>query len=646
MSFQVNGHFYYPMRLKTISFAFCVISTPLSCADGSIFLSTITDPASVDPTFDFDVSVFASLKIAAVVNGIFFLCLIASHRFWKKPCFEMESTLSAFPKDWRTQAILLLIVTISGWLASPRLQHSLWTDEQFSLRKSLVGQFDHDPEQDGQAASLYRIYWEEADWPRGLWFYETPNTHFLFSIGARLMHKLDHQLHSDLEDWEFNERTIRIFPFLCGLLSLPAWYVCLRRLGFGKLGLFCVALMALHPWFIRTISEARGYPLMFLFMPLWITALANAAETNKWKHWCRFAFLQTLLLYSWPGTILLVVLINGSLVLCRKSLPLDPRRCLLVNIIAAMILFQLTAPCFLQFANYLKVDTFYIPMGEIWLKDISTRFLTGIDWHDHFDYSLENKNYLSLLASTPSQKALIALLGLLAFFGYLRGVKLWCKQGLITRFIAVAAILSFTVVYAFGELFEVFIFPIYTVFLLPIAIAIASTGAHSVICQLSKDHFPKKAILLTSCLALFVTSTLPATLAMRSQPLDPLRDAALAVRGTSDPYAPGQNRIITAFVGLTARAYDPLSWVVDEASSSKDSPWPGLTQLLKYADLLDSELHIHLAFPQTAEKDFPEIVHILHTPDLFEKTHTFLGLEPQYKREIYHYKGGMFDMLK
>ena len=143
-----------------------------------------------------------------------------------------------------------------------------------------------------------------------------------------------------------------------------------------------------------------------------------------------------------------------------------------------------------------------------------------------------------------------------------------------------------------------------------------------------------------------VTCTLPVTLAMRSQPLDPLRDAALAVRGTTDPYAPGQNRIITAYVGLTARAYDPLSWVVDEASSSKDNPWPGLTQLMKYADLLDSDLHIHLAFPQTAEKDFPDIVRMLHTPDLFEKTHTFLGLEPQYKREIYHYKGGMFDMLK
>lgn len=600
---------------------------------------------SANPMGEFDQLINHWMTIAGAINALLLLFLLTTYRFWLK----RQNGRPSIPKCPPPSSACFLLAMIPAicacaLLGAPRLSHSLWTDEQMAVRNGIVGQFSHDPASDGEALSIFRVYWEEVDWSQSLWYYKTPNSHFVLNLAARSSHLIQNHV-TDSNPWEFSEIALRLIPFVIGLLAIPAWFFLLHRLGLKKSALWCTVILALHPWFIRTTTEARGYPFMLFFMPFWLMALQSAIRENRWIKWTLFGIFQCLLLYSWPGIIVLVIAINLGVFFLRDT-GVHRRRLSLVNLVCAMILFQLTAPCYPQVAQYVQEDALSLPIGLMWIKDITTRFLFGMDWHDHFQYSKENPGYVNLAASSLPRAILLWIVALASLTSFFHGLRLWWRENALTRIISVGSMTAFALIYTTAAFSKIFLFQSYVLFLLPVSLAITGTGLVS-FAEVAFRNRPRRAVIALSCAAvLFALCTWPVTAAQRSQALDPVREAALAVRGTTDPFAPGQNKIISAYVGLSARAYDPLCWPIDSASAASDDPWPGLAQLMKYADLLDCELHVHLSFPQSNSHKFPDIIRMLHTPALFEKTHTFLGLEPQYKREIYHYKGGMFDMLK
>ena len=593
---------------------------------------------------DFEKLIHHSLFLSGAISGVVVAAIFLTRSFWTKPRPPLSKPGPHSPFTRHGLLIVSLATIATAYLGFPRLSHSLWTDEQVALRKSIVGEFVHDPEIDGLEDSLFKVYWEETEWPHTLWFYENPNPHFLLDIAARISNRVWHWS-TDRAEWEFSELALRLPAFICGLLAIPAWFLFIHRLGFPRVAALSAAVLALHPWFIRSITEARGYPLALFLIPFWLTAILSVENTDRWKHWWLLGISQILLLYSWPGMIALVVATNVTLFLLAKHIHLNRRRWGLANILAALFLFILTAPCFAQIGGYIKEDALSLPVGLIWFKDLTTRFLLGIDWHDHFQYSHENAAYRNFDSSAVVTKLAMGALFLIAMASLTKGIHLWWKNSPLSRILIIATFASFLIIYIPAAILGIFLFQSYLLFLLPFVIALCATGFLSLVEKL-RHHSRLKLAAISSAFALFAFCTLPVTAALRSTPLDPLREAARTVRGTSDPLAPGQDRIITAYVGLSARAYDPLCWAIDSATSEKGDPWPGLTQLMKHADILDCELHVHLAFPQIADHRFPKIVRMLHTENLFEKTNTLLGLEPQYKREIYRYKGGMFDWLK
>ena len=136
----------------------------------------------------------------------------------------------------------------------------------------------------------------------------------------------------------------------------------------------------------------------------------------------------------------------------------------------------------------------------------------------------------------------------------------------------------------------------------------------------------------------------PRTLALRHSSVDPRRESAEAIRGDLDLTDPANAKILTAHVFRSAHAYDPRGWIIKKASSDDqpDGSPPGLTQLMRIADTRDLTLFVNVGLPSEAAEEFPEIMELITESDLFDLHARHFGLEPQFERAVYKYRGGLF----
>jgi hypothetical protein len=51
-------------------------------------------------------------------------------------------------------------------------------------------------------------------------------------------------------------------------------------------------LLAVHPWFLRYASEARGYSVLLLMVPVILLVWLRATRENRWRWWLAFGASQ------------------------------------------------------------------------------------------------------------------------------------------------------------------------------------------------------------------------------------------------------------------------------------------------------------------------------------------------------------------
>ena len=51
-------------------------------------------------------------------------------------------------------------------------------------------------------------------------------------------------------------------------------------------------LLVLHPWFMRFISEARGYAFVMLGSTALVGLLGRALQSGQWRWWLGFGFVE------------------------------------------------------------------------------------------------------------------------------------------------------------------------------------------------------------------------------------------------------------------------------------------------------------------------------------------------------------------
>nr|MDJ0786175.1 glycosyltransferase family 39 protein [Myxococcota bacterium] len=240
----------------------------------------------------------------SAVNLVVIGVVLATWRRWRGPetppgdaRFAAPSTR---PPGWLLGGVALAMVglVIS---AAPRLTHSLWEDETYMVVRSIAGQYEMGDDGD--------LEFEAAGWLDTFFYYRKPNNHVPYSAAARVAHESwaalarpEHQL--------VNEVVVRLPALAAALVGLgtTAWLV--WRIGLPMAGLVAAWLLALHPWYLRFSSEVRGYSMMLALLPAVSIAALRALERGSWPRWGVFGALQMLLLWTYPGALFVLVIVN------------------------------------------------------------------------------------------------------------------------------------------------------------------------------------------------------------------------------------------------------------------------------------------------------------------------------------------------
>ncbi len=548
----------------------------------------------------------------------------------------------------------LVSMALAAWMAYPRLSQSFWGDEAYTMSENLHGHFKRSASIQPGVTPLVP-YFRLLQWKDALWSYPNTNNHFLFTILGKTSLRLWQEF-SGAQSWRFREEVVRGPPFVAGLLAIPCWMLFLRRLGFASAAACLGLFLAIHPWFLRYISEARGYAFVLLFLPLNLIIVGKAIGTGRWRWWLLHALSQFLLLYSWPGIAAHVAGVNlglAVLILLSRKDPSERRlqftRWAAANLFTLMVLIQLIAPCVPQVLGFIRDEWYRVPIGLSWSKDTFGLLFLGTNWVTRDPPELENPISITLEKLADASPLLLPLgLGFLILCA-LAGTLRWWRTGHWHRFLLLVFLLPPLTFYGYAFVRQKFLFSWYFVYLVPPLLCLVLAGGTAITLILPRNHGATRPLIrflptIAICLALFwlhLTLTAPKRRALREHPLEPQRESVLLTRPTLDPNDPLQLQALTAHVHFPADVYDPYGYRVTKASADSDAE-PGLTRLMRWSDQAGLPLFINVGYPVRARSKLPDIMRLIDNPEMFSKLQDVPGLEPHLNRAIYRYLGGVF----
>ena len=548
------------------------------------------------------------------------------------------------------------------FINAPRLSESLWNDELWSLGESVHGKWDRDLDGVDPEEALAVIYWQAVNWEHAVWRYDTTNHHFLLNILAKA--GLDvWQWLSGSEEWEFDETAMRILPFSCALGGLAAWAFFFRYLGFPSAAMIVPWLLALHPWYQRHATGMRGYPLVFLFFPLTLLAAIHALRGGRWRAWLCFAVFQFLFMYSWPAGAAVMLPFNlclGITIWMRRANPGSRgdqlKRWAIANLTTFLVLLPLVLPAVFQIGAYLQEEVFRYDMGLPWFRNLACFFFVGSGWPEVAGYSERSGFHVTAETLWRANPILFMVTALSALGAFISGLiilfrRLPGEARLLTLGLLIGPIVGYIKAVSQPDGPDVYIFEWYLIFALPFVCGVAAIGLASAATRVAgianqSRTFCSSAssIVVMILIAGYAFFAAPRTIAMRQSSVDPRRESVHAIRGDLELTDPANSKILSAHVFRPAIPYDPRGWIVRRASNDDQpagSP-PGLTQLMRIADTRGLTLYVNVGFPAEAGIKYPEIMELIEASELFEVSSRHFGLEPQFERCVYRYKGGLF----
>jgi hypothetical protein len=573
-----------------------------------------------------------------VALGNLALTLLATSKFWIGPPTPTRLTLTEPTHESRPRFLfsgksrrafalcLALILLLAAFMAGPRLSQSFWGDEDYTMRLHLHGYFKRSTIVDDTGQNNLRPYFRRLPWLDTMWGYRTTNNHFLYTILGRSSLSAWHKI-TGADYWTFREEVLRILPFLSGLAGLAVWMLLLRRLGFPRLAILTGLILALHPWFIRYLSEGRGYGFIFLLLPLNLWIIKNALEQGRWRWWLLHALTQFLMLYSWPGMAFHVLGLNLLLPLALWKLrgptiqgKSQLARWAVANLLTLMAIAQLVAPCIPQVIPYLSEQHIEHPFTPRWHLDLLGHLTTGMHWH-HNEPHGDNPRYITIetLGNTIPfiPAAAVVTLALLA----IAGARAFSRHGRTTTFFTIGLIAPAILMYAYGLLTQKYLFYWYFVYLLPALAAFTITGLEATVNTIERriKGLPKQPfnepgspwskstrITLIVFFLAFTLLTHPKRDVLRHFSLDPIRESVLLTRPSTDPVDPANVNIITGHLHYSPRIYDANGFEIYEEdpgesrSNVERNVSPALPRLMRWSDSFRVPLYINVGYPLDA----------------------------------------------
>ncbi len=564
----------------------------------------------------------------AAGNATLAAILLLTSRRWLTRGDPPEVGDLAPPSDVPRRAFWLLVaaaVVTCAVIGHPRLSFSLWDDEVTTVERSLDGFYERD--------ASGEIDFVEARWRDTVWFYNQPNNHVPFTIVARLT----------LAAWRavaqpelrfVDELVFRLPAHLAGLASLALVAVFLRRIGYWLPGVCAAWLLALHPWMLRYTTEARGYAQMLALIPLTLTLWVRALHRGTWGRWLAFGACQFLLLYTYPGTLYFLVVLNAFTALAllhlhwgTPALWQQMPRWLLAGLAGAMAWLQLMLPNMMQLVEYLgKYDSDTPPR---FLANVLASLWVGLGWKvgelgEHYAELMD-----MALAHPLAFRAGLAMTLLAVTAGFFRLLVAGGVRALIGLVLLLPAPISYWIAMARDDRVHEW----YWLFAVPGLVALASLGLGWCFARIRPARLSTalSGALMVVALVSYAAWTQYPRQALLKGSIQPLRESVLMTRPTLDLFAPENQEVITASFERGPTYYDPL---LIEISTMEE-----IRQLMREAERTGKALYVNLGKPEQAQLGYPDLFALMENPDVFEVVATLYGFEPRGHRIIYRYRG-------
>jgi hypothetical protein len=557
--------------------------------------------------------------------------LLRLHRLWRAPgkaprCPEFARPETRLhPIGW---LLVALAIATSASLAYTRLDQSLWDDEETSAHSYIAGYYDVTEEGE--------LRFHEPDLRQTFFWYRSPNNHIVHNLIARIFHAAWSAAAAP-EDERVNDLVLRLPAFLFGMTSLAALAYFLWRIGFPWAGVFSAWFLALHPWHLRYVSEARGYSLVFALVPLVWAVLLDALHHGSWRRWAAFGGAQFVLLWAFPGALYLLAITNllalGA-VLTRhrgEARTQQAARWLIANLFGAMLWALLMAGNVAQMIDWLERKGFH-NLGHRFVKKTLAYFLSGMPWsHSRLGVDPVYPELADLAAHTPWLfHAAVGATAALLLIGVIRLLRGEGYRRWLSLLLVVPGPLAWYVAYLRGHM----MWPWYLVFALPSFAALIGLGATAASRWIRPPALSATlgvAICAVYLAGLAVWTEAPRS-ALRARSLQPYKEAVLLVRGALDPFDPHQDEILTVSYSDAPSYYDPRVRIVETTED--------LLAWLARADREDRPLYVMLGRLQKAASLQPELTALVEREDLFESVALLPGFEPWMSQKIYRYRPG------
>jgi hypothetical protein len=565
---------------------------------------------------------------AGLLNLVALILLASTMQWWTRALPERlprPAPLNLPRGFWLCVGGAMAACAIVGY---PRLGQSLWEDEEYSVRRCIVG--GHRVDSGGTVTPKH------FPWRNTLWNYSSTTNHILQSVLARLSHSAWRTL-AQPSGLRLSEAAIRLPSYLAGITVVGLVALLMARFGFAWEGALASWLIALHPWQLRFTTEARGYALVALLIVVSCLFAVYALETGQWRWWIALALGNFALLYTWPPAVFSALILAACIAIrlftddrlasVRKILFL---RWLATSMLGAIAFLQLFLPCVPDLFRYLhSVRDF--DSHSFWLKNVGTLFLTGSLWTRSGQAVTPYMEYLPIADAHPL--AFYFALGLALLLFILGSIRLWFVEPR-GRWIVAVLIFPGLLTYAYAALQRKMLMEWYVGFMLQGVAALIAAGAFWIFSPLRKFSFagwmgPLLAVIL---LVAFAALSHPAREFLLTKGAERYRESVLATRPNLDPNRPENLEIITAATTQPPYVYDPR---VRRAETINE-----YVELMREADERGVPLYVNNGFPSALKIDFPGVFAMLEDAALFEPVAYFAGIDVMLDRTVVRYRPG------
>ncbi len=576
----------------------------------------------------------------AAANAVLLVGLLGTSPWWLRPTVPQPGTPPGARPDAFSWAVLAFSAAALCYWAGPRLDHSLWGDEEYTFRRNFFGEYRRaEPLNPDSPLKLERVSWLDT-----VYGYKEPNNHIFQSILSRLCHDFwVKHVWKDC-DVQVGEVALRLPPFAAGLLTLPALLALGAALGSPRAGAFAGLLLAFHPWFQRYASEARGYSVVMLLTVMGVLTLILGLRTGKWRWWILYGLAQFLMLWTYITAAFVPLALNafalgwlawGWFREGRRGWALsNGARLLVCNLLSAMAFLQMMLPCIPMLRDYLaKGEGVPERMDLPWFLDVLGYFIGGMDgvrhWSGDHYYSWET---LARLHPVLVWTGLILTCSL-AVLGF---ALLAARNSGTARLTAVWILLPLGLALLHGQVSGSYYYAWYLIFALPCFALAWGLGADQLGTWLAArpiwKNTPPSAPLVSTIVAVLALGTLAPHLwgqltFQRASPVEPLRDSVDLIRKLPACYPYDKDtKTVTAMFLMPTAAYDPAGIKINTLEE--------LRALEDYALKHNRILAVHYGAADLAQAKFPEIMAEMDGPGKFPTKITLEATWPLLTRHI------------